>query len=262
MKRRCNRAKGGGFTLIELAVVLAMIALVLAIALPQFAPLLVFSRHEGAARHLAAYGREVMTYCALGQQRLSVQIDLDAQELWCLQWPEPPIEDLLTEDQADFLSSMTADTQLLTESASDDEDIKASYESVIRFADRRERTMTRRMEQLTSNIDEGMLDEIGPLFEEDFSLDALEELEPEEVTEMLLQRVRLGEGLALTRVDVGSESFTEGLVEVDATPTGLASMVVMQLENEEGEAYTITWDPVLCEGRFEQGMLTPLDEVV
>ncbi len=233
-----------------------MIALVLAIALPQFAPLLVFSRSEGAARHLAAYGREVMTYCALGQRHLTVQIDLDAQEMWCLEWPDVPIEDLLSEVQQDFLRSMGTTSQLLTQPDSgDSEATQGAFEAVVRFNERRERSMARRVEKLKENEEKGLLDEIGPLFEQDFTLDDATAMEPEEVTELLLRRVRLRDGLAITRVDVGAESFVDGIVEVDAAPTGLMSQVALQLESDAGDAYTITWDPAMNEGRFESGWL-------
>ena len=253
-KRICRRRRAAGFTLIELAVVLALIALVLAIALPQFVPLIAFGRHEGAARRLAAYGREAMNYCALRQQRVVIQIDLDEQQVWCMQWPDTPIEDLITESQEEFFRNAAAGKALLGDvEAAAVESVQAAFEAALRFNDRRERSIARRMDKLAETRDEGILRDIGPLFERDFTLDDERVLEPEEVMDPLLRRVRLGEGLAIVRVEVDGETFGDGLVEVDVDPTGLSATVALFVESESGDRFVVTWDPVRAHGGFEEG---------
>ena len=49
-----------GYTLIELAFVVALVTLIMAIAMPSLMPRLMMGNAEAAARHLAGYGRAVM----------------------------------------------------------------------------------------------------------------------------------------------------------------------------------------------------------
>ena len=83
-----------GFTLIELMVVISLMAMIAAISLPYFLPVLLYSTHEGAARHLANYGRSAIAHTTLEKETITVMIDLDNQEYWSegLRQPDPEIE--------------------------------------------------------------------------------------------------------------------------------------------------------------------------
>ena len=66
-----------GFTLIELMVVMVIVAMIAAVSMPYFFPVLIYSTHEGAARHLANYGRSAIAHTTLDKETISVIIDLD-----------------------------------------------------------------------------------------------------------------------------------------------------------------------------------------
>ena len=67
----------GGFTLIELAVVIVIVAAVAAVAFPRLIPILAYSELEGSARHAAQFGRAALGEAAMLSKELTIRIDLD-----------------------------------------------------------------------------------------------------------------------------------------------------------------------------------------
>ena len=101
--------------------------------------------------------------------------------------------------------------------------------------------------------DESFLSEIGPLFEEGFELSMAEPYE-EELSDPLLERIRLPEGARLNEVYLNGESITRGVAAVQVTALGLEQPVLLSLCNEE-DCFTITWNPLTGRGTMVQGRL-------
>ena len=88
-----------GFTLIELVVVVGLIGIVLAVAIPNLLPVLAFSDHQGAARRLANYGRAAVSYAAVTQTPITVLVDLNEQAYWSVYWLPDDEEEARHEDR-------------------------------------------------------------------------------------------------------------------------------------------------------------------
>ena len=116
------------------------------------------------------------------------------------------------------------------------------------------------MSQARQVENEGILDEIGPLFDKPFALEDEEETE-EELMEPLLERTALPEGVVIESVHVGSESFSSGEADVELSPLGLDESVVIYVKNEDDEYFTITWDPITGGARIDEGKKTAPDEM-
>ncbi len=122
------------------------------------------------------------------------------------------------------------------------------------FNSRARQALTARAQRVVHDR-QGILQDIGDLFEEDFRLDKHgEKIIPEEITDPLLTRTRVPQGVYIEYVQLGDLQYTEGIVEIELTPLGLGSDVEFSLMNEDGDVFVVTWDPVsggatLTEGR-------------
>lgn len=259
-----------GFTLIELMVVISLMAMIAAISLPYFLPVLLYSTHEGAARHLANYGRSAIAHTTLEKETITVLIDLDNQEYWSERLPRPEPEEEDAENKlGEEDDGFPEDDMELYRQASDElqrpEDERGSEEGeellneqtsrmAAQFNARARQTLTSRAERVVHDR-RGILQDIGDLFEEEFSLDADgEEIVPEELTGPLLGRTRMPSGVYIEYVQLGDLQHVDGIVEIELTPLGLGSDVEFSLMNEEGDVFVVRWDPVsggatLTEGR-------------
>ncbi|HPO13333.1 MAG TPA: prepilin-type N-terminal cleavage/methylation domain-containing protein [Candidatus Hydrogenedentes bacterium] len=254
--------RAGGFTLIELSVVIFLIALISAIAFPQLAPVIMFTELEGEARHLSNYGRAAIAESTLFRADITVRFDLDNQEYYCIRvvYPEPesdegePAEDQMallsqlrgsgmsTADLGGILSSarMQGDTLGLPDGFDDEAANRQLSDKFDRFA-------RRVLEERAKNVkqEESLLDEIGPLFdpEDKFSLD-LAEPEEQELVDPALQRVLLSPTVRLESVIIDGVAQSRGVAEVKLSPLGLSSEVGFYLVNEDEEYFTVIWDPL------------------
>ncbi|MDX9972648.1 MAG: prepilin-type N-terminal cleavage/methylation domain-containing protein [FCB group bacterium] len=276
-----------GFTLMELVMVVAIIALVLGLAMPRLLPAIASSNLEGSARHLANFGRAAITRSAFGHDRFTFRCDLARGEYWLVKWKEPATEldgeedkdglfkkDSLfdrgsgsssssrkestrkpslfdTEHAADLFSQMPDLQALVTQGAPEDfqergEEMQARFDRFARLS---------MMSRARNVKHEGILGEIGPLFEKKFTLDTGKDAEDdyEEVKETLLSRTWLPEGVQFDSVDVGSANRGKGVVEVEITPLGLAEPVTFYLRGEDGDYYTVTWDAITGGARIAAG---------
>ncbi|MBN2310639.1 MAG: type II secretion system protein [Candidatus Hydrogenedentes bacterium] len=246
--RRCTIQARAGYTLIELAAVVLIIAIVMSVALPQLLPLLAYSRLEGAARHTASYGRSAMAQSALDRETIIVRFDLDAEpnRYWAVRRVET--EGGLFDDEEDD-----------DEAEKDVLDVTEEYAAEILGAGREEelaqmnaeieerfnRFFRLGVEARARNVEQdGFLADVGPDFKE-FRLDDDEEDEYEEVEGFLLGRVVLPEDVIIESVRIGTTDHTSGLVEVEVTPLGLFESVAICLkEREDEDTYTVLWDPI------------------
>ncbi|HOJ34847.1 MAG TPA: prepilin-type N-terminal cleavage/methylation domain-containing protein [Candidatus Hydrogenedentes bacterium] len=239
-----RRPAPGGFTLIELAAVVFLIGLILALGLPRLIPAIVFGELEGAARHLAGYGRALMAHCALTHEEATFHIDLDAGEYWSTRWIYPGETDL--QENAEGLNSDTP--------------LQGSAEELAwraeQMAQRFERFATLAMQARSRNVKrDSIFDDRGPLFEKQFDLNWEEDKSQEEIKTDLLERTRLPQGVKFKSVHVGVTEYTSGQVEATVTPLGLAETLQFELESKD-DVYSVEWDAITGGARITRGLLS------
>lgn len=218
----------GGFTLIELTLVVLIIAMILAIAVPRVVPAIAYSELEGAARHLSGYGRALIAHSALTKESVTFRLNLDQGEYWSVRWT-------LTEEEAEPAAADSPRALPLNdEDAQRAEELTRQFERFARLAaESRARSLRRQ---------DGILAEIGPLFEKEFDLE-WEEESVEEIKTDLLSRTRLPKDVRFESVRVGGQEFLRGMVEIEVTPLGLADPIEIVLASERGR-YSVEWDAV------------------
>ena len=264
--RRACRAAQAGFTLLELALVVFLIGLVAAMAVPQILPIIAFSELEGSARHIAGFGRGAMAHSALLKDRVVVRVDLTEQEIYAVHWiiEETEEEKKLRESEPDQLAKLAQLKEKGIRSAEDldksllqggelgsllggddgafDEEL-AGYQMTDKFNAFARQALETRAENIKH--DESFLEDVGEIFTEEDVFD-LEEKAPveEELADPILRRTRLSESVTITGVDLDGAYISKGVVEVEFTVLGLAQKAVFHIENEDGDAFTVLWDPV------------------
>lgn len=264
--RRAGRAEQAGFTLLELALVVFLIGVVAAMAVPQLMPVIAFSELEGTARHLAGYGRGAMAHSALLRERIVVRVDLKEQEIYAVHWIIPESEEELKakEQEPDQLAKLALLREKGIRSAADldksllqggemksllsdgegafDEEL-AGYQMDDKFNAFARQALEARAKNIKH--DESFLEDVGNLFgeEEVFDLDEVEPVE-EELGDPILRRTRFPESVTITDVLVDGVPVKRGEAEIEFTVLGLAQKAVFYVENEDGDAFTVLWDPV------------------
>jgi hypothetical protein len=97
------------------------------------------------------------------------------------------------------------------------------------------------------------LDEFDLFGGREFELDAGSEPIEMEVANPILMPVNLPSGVRIEAVAVDGVTYTRGLVEIGLSPIGLSSKVGFHVTNEDGDYYTVYWDPTLGGARMLRG---------
>jgi prepilin-type N-terminal cleavage/methylation domain-containing protein len=267
-------AQDGGYTLVELAVVIAIAGLIMAIAIPQLMPTILFSNLEGAARHMASYGRAAIAQAVIAHERLTIRIDLSPEEdkpqqYWTIRWLteyelEEDEEGMFDDDTFGRLEETSQGQRMQDMNASlyQEGSQEAMSEQARILQERFDRFANMSLQSKARNVKhDGILSETGDLFEgKEFELDdEADEDSLDEVKTSLLERTRLPEGVTIESVRVGTTDFSEGLVEVDVTPLGLAEPVYVYLKSEKNDEYfTVSWDAITGNAHIYEGKEEPL----
>ncbi|MCC6154360.1 MAG: prepilin-type N-terminal cleavage/methylation domain-containing protein [Candidatus Hydrogenedentes bacterium] len=254
-----------GYTLIELMFVVFILALLMSISMPKLMPAMLSSQLEGAARHIANYGRSAVAYSATNHEPIAVRFDLVNREYYCLKWSEDQyglasgmesaglsgIEGknnaglTLPEDkQANGLNTGTNSDLSIRDliATGTAEDLEANREEVQYELDRSfERSM---IAQARSVPQQSLLD-TDDMLEKEFSLSTEEERDQrEEVQDVLLEHGYLPDEIVIESVMISGELFSEGVVDIEITPIGLSEQVAFILKGPKDEYFTVEWDPI------------------
>ncbi len=268
-----------GFTLVELCVVVVIIGVVTAVAIPQLVPLIAFSEMDREARRLAGYGTALVAEAALFKTTLTVRVDLDRQEYHTIRLVYPELEEEAAQggaekpagDQMAMLreyakSSGMSSGQLsgaLAGQAKNDPRLRGMLPQGFdqdladeQMNDKFARFSRGLLETRAKNVkhDAGFLDEIGPLFEKKFTLKEDEPVE-EELGDPVLMRRKLPEGLRIESVSVNGERKGRGMVEFEVSPLGMDQLTGFHLVNGDGEYMTVWWDPLTGRGVSRTGKM-------
>ncbi|MCX5772130.1 MAG: type II secretion system protein [Candidatus Hydrogenedentes bacterium] len=269
-QREAPPACSRGFTLIEMVVVTLLIGIIMAVSLPQLMPAIVFSKGEGAARHLAGYGRTAMAHANLMRENVTVKFNLDEQTYWA--------ERLVREDEEEFFkdkedgkeggkksgkektgymdlmgSSGLRQSQFGSTMGNPQDPAAGDDEAARIMRDRIERYIRIQLETRARKLDKGSLfEEMTPLFEKKFDLEDTESY-IEEIKDPLLRRTVMPEGVVIELVRVGSTDYKSGEVEIELSSLGLFEPILFHVKNEDEDYFTVAWDPLTGTVRFERG---------
>lgn len=254
-----------GYTLIELMFVVFILALLLSIAMPRLMPAMLSTQLEGAARHIANYGRSAVAYSAMNHEPITVRFDFANREYYCLRWTEDQygldssmdsaglsgiegknnIGLTLSEDkQADGLSTGTNNelsiNDLITTGTA--EDLEANRDEVQYELDR---TFDRSLIAQARGVPQQSMLDTDDMLEKEFSLSLKEDEEQrEEVQDALLDHGYLPNEIAIESIMINGIQYSEGQVDVEITPIGLSQSVEFTVRGPKDEYFTVEWDPI------------------
>ncbi len=264
---RARRQQSAGFTLIELAIVVFLIGVIAAMSIPQLLPIIAFSELEGSARRVAGFGQGAMAHSALLRDRVVVRIDLKEQQIYAVHWILPETEKAEAEaaeaepDQLAKLAQLremgvnsSADLQEKFLGESDLSGILSDGDGAFdpelagyQMDDKFNSFARQALEVRAKNVkhDESFLEDAGTIFGEDqaFELDEEEPVE-EELGDPILRRTALRGDVRIVGVEIDGDYISQGVAEAEFSVLGLTQSVLIYIENEDGEAYTVFWDPL------------------
>ena len=237
-------------------------------------PLIAFSELDGQARKLAQYGSAVIAEASLFGKELTIYIDLDNQEIYTMEtiYPEEGAEgesdtvdqmgmfsdlrrsgNYSPEELAEMVSGASQGNRRLSGALPEEFDpAKADAQMKDQFDTRQRQMLYMRSKNVKQ--DESFLNEIGPLFDEGYELAWVEPYE-EELTDPLLERYKMPQGVRVKEVQIEGESITSGVVEIGVTALGLEQPVFMYVVNEDDDYFTVNWNPLTGRGDARDGRM-------
>ena len=234
-------------------IVVAIIAIAMAAAVPRFWPAIDASTLEGSARRLGNYGRAVMSQSALIGETLIVKIDIDNNEYWTERTPLPDELKQLEEEQGKTGGELSTDLFADMGNANEDQLEQQKERMELRMEQFARQAIESRAQNVKS--EEGILEDQDPLFEKDFSLDEDKDKQDWEYRNFLLERTRLPEGLHIESVRFGlsGKEVTKGVAEIEVYPLGLGTPVIFYIHNDSNDYFTIAWDPITTGTHLYEG---------
>lgn len=279
VRRTDTTRTASGFTLIELLAVIMLISVIAALTFPNFYPAIAFSELQRAAKHMGNYGRVAMAEATMMQRDITVRVDLKNQEIYAVQWilPEEQLaqeeglglnqgEDMLAKlsEMRDMRKQMTqlgaggAMPRQLAGNASDFERYMATFEDYgelpegfdpeaadLQMIDRFDAFARRMTMARAKNVKhDDFLEEVDVFEGYKFNLEGSSEPIEAEVENPLLARETMPDGVWIESVEVDGVAQSKGLVEIQMSSLGLSSRVVFYFTSEDGDYYTVLWDPM------------------
>jgi type II secretory pathway pseudopilin PulG len=251
-----NPSRRTGFTLIELAFVVGLIVLVLAIAMPRLMPVFAFNELEGSARHLANYGRSAIAYSAFKQEAVTFRFNFETQDYCVLRWIEKQESvfegsDLAVKNQPLEINAETALNLANQQGLTTEE----RAQQVLEFEYQLDLAFRRSLEARAKNVPrDGLLTGINPLEEFEFKLDKEEEEEREELTTSTIMHTALPADVKVTAVRIGNEEYVQGVVDIEISPVGISDAVTFVLTSVDGDVYEVAWDAITGGAHLSQGL--------
>jgi prepilin-type N-terminal cleavage/methylation domain-containing protein len=245
-----------GFTLIELVIVSGLILMILGLAMPALLPAFAFSELEGAARHVSNFGRSAAAYAGFNGEYITVKVDIDNGEYWAIEVLDTTPTLFENEDEPEEEIDEEAALAALVSSQSSG-DAEAISEEALQMEARFEKFFRRTVEAQAKNVhhDSRLFADVGPLFDEEFSLRDEDEDADREIQDALLRRTKLPEDVYFESVMVGTVKHETGVVEVEVSPLGLTDTVTFYLFRAPDRYYTVVWDPITGSTRLSRGKL-------
>ncbi len=262
--KRCYIAYSKGFTLLELGIVILIISMMAAIAVPYLLPVLTSSQLEAEARKLANFGRVLLATSVILGDEFFVEIDLNQQRYYCLRVTYPENEegetDLLSRLDEMISNGATPEeiTSLLAGGVNVGNQSKGGSEKSSvqnqgidtqslsdQLNNKFEKMYRKKLMDQAKNVKhkDSLMEEVGSLFDEnDVNLFGGEPI-IEEVDDPGLSPMTLPEDVWIESVFIGGKKFSRGIVEVPVSSLGISEVMSFYLRNSEGEYYTVVWDP-------------------
>lgn len=269
--RRHNR---NGFTLIELMVVILLMSMIVSIAAPRLLPLLTLTEHENEASRLAGYGRAAMAHTALTHSSIRVRIDLDNQEYWAETLPDLVASHGMTggygsgNDDDDWIPEDKIGLAQASSQILQGDEVEQEYnteEEQNKVLDKQRSEMENRFRSMSDNslfaralrVHHDDYDYVND--ESIFARDREEgddEAIPQPVTDPLLAAHTVIDSVWIDSITIAGEEFATGIVDIELTPLGLDTEVMLSLFNEDGDLMTVYWDPMTGNAWYMREFMT------
>ena len=227
--------------------------MIMGLAVPALIPAFAFSELEGAARHISSYGRSAAAYAGFSGEYITVKIDIDAGEYWAIEVLDTTptlFEDDEPETDVDEQETLAA---LVASHANGGS--AAMVEESLMLKQQFERFFRRSVEAQAKNVrhDGSLFDDVGPLFDKEFTLREEEDDGDREIKDVLMRRTSLPKDVRFESVMVGNVEHTNGIVEIEVSPLGLTDTVTFYIVRGEDRYFTVVWDPITGSSRLTRG---------